>query len=40
VRLIAPPFLATGLVTGALLGIFAELFASKSKWYERARSGL
>jgi heptaprenyl diphosphate synthase len=38
VRLIAPPFLATGLVTGALLGFFAEAFARKSTWYARARS--
>ena len=37
VRLIAPPFLATGLVTGALLGVFAELFAARSRWYARAR---
>ncbi len=29
VRLIAPPFLAAGLVTGALLGVFAELFAAR-----------
>ncbi len=36
VRLIAPPFLAAGLVTGALLGVFAELFVSKSAWYARA----
>jgi heptaprenyl diphosphate synthase len=37
VRLIAPPFLATGLVTGALLGLFAERFARDSQWYARAR---
>ena len=36
-RLIAPPFLATGLVTGALLGAFAEAFAGKSLWYARAK---
>lgn len=36
VRLIAPPFLAAGLITGALLGVFAELFAGKSAWYARA----
>jgi heptaprenyl diphosphate synthase len=36
-RLVAPPFLATGLVTGVLLGVFAELFAEKSLWYARAR---
>jgi heptaprenyl diphosphate synthase len=37
VRLIAPAFLAAGLVTGALLGVFAELFAGKSAWYARAK---
>jgi len=37
VRYIAPPFLATGLVTGALLGLFAERFARESKWYARAK---
>jgi heptaprenyl diphosphate synthase len=36
VKLIAP-FLATGLVTGALLGVFVELFARQSRWYARAR---
>jgi heptaprenyl diphosphate synthase len=36
-RLIAPPFLATGLVTGLLLGLFAEAFAAKSLWYHRAK---
>jgi heptaprenyl diphosphate synthase len=39
-RLMAPPFLAMGLVTGLLLGLFAEAFAAKSKWYERARQSL
>ena len=39
VRLIAPPFLAAGIVTGILLGVFAELFAEKSQWYARAREG-
>jgi heptaprenyl diphosphate synthase len=34
--LIAPVFLAMGLVTGAVLGIFAERFAAVSLWYERA----
>lgn len=37
-RLIAPPFLATGLATGILLGAFAERFAAKSKWYALARA--
>jgi len=35
-RLIAPVFLGMGLVTGALLGLFAERFAETSKWYARA----
>jgi heptaprenyl diphosphate synthase len=39
-RLIAPPFLATGLVTGILLGVFAEAFARKSLWFARARESL
>ena len=37
VRFIAPPFLASGLVTGAILGVFAELFAKRSLWYARVR---
>jgi len=37
VRLLAPAFLASGLVTGALLGVFAEIFASKSAWFARAK---
>jgi heptaprenyl diphosphate synthase len=39
-RLIAPPFLATSLVTGMLLGLFAEAFARKSRWYARARESV
>jgi len=38
VRFIAPPFLAAGLVTGLLLGLFAEGFARDSLWYARAKS--
>jgi uncharacterized membrane protein len=38
-RLVAPPFLAVGLVTGALLGAFAGAFAAKSRWYAIARGG-
>jgi heptaprenyl diphosphate synthase len=38
-RLIAPPFLGMGLVTGALLGLFAEAFARRSRWYELASGG-
>jgi len=30
--LVAPPFLAAGLVTGVALGVFAELFREKSSW--------
>lgn len=37
-RLIAPPFLIMGLITGTLLGLFAEAFAKKSLWYERAKA--
>ena len=39
-RLIAPAFLAMGLVTGTLLGLFAEAFAAKSSWYALASSQL
>jgi heptaprenyl diphosphate synthase len=39
-RLVAPPFLAAGLVTGALLGAFAEAFAAKSRWYAEALESL
>jgi uncharacterized membrane protein len=31
-RLVAPPFLAAGLATGVLLGVFAALFAERSAW--------
>ena len=33
VRFISPPFLAVGLVTGAALGVFCELFTRRSQWY-------
>jgi len=33
VRYIAPPFLAAGLVTGIVLGIFCEVFTRRSQWY-------
>jgi hypothetical protein len=36
-RLIAPVFLVMGLVTGAILGLFTERFASTSKWYRIAK---
>jgi heptaprenyl diphosphate synthase len=32
-RFIAPPFLAMGLATGFLLGLFADAFAGRSRWY-------
>ncbi|HEY9054228.1 MAG TPA: Gx transporter family protein, partial [Rectinemataceae bacterium] len=34
--LISPLFLATGLVTGTALGVFAERFAALSSWYAMA----
>ena len=33
-RFIAPPFLATGLISGAALGIFCEVFSRRSGWYK------
>ncbi len=36
-RLIAPLFLAMGLATGLVLGIFTERFAASSRWYLLAR---
>jgi len=39
VRYITPPFLAAGLVTGIVLGIFCETFTRKSKWYQKIRIG-
>jgi heptaprenyl diphosphate synthase len=35
IRYITPPFLAAGLVTGIVLGVFCEAFVRKSKWYEK-----
>jgi len=37
VKYIAPPFLAAGLITGIVLGLFCEMFASRSKWYAARR---
>ena len=34
VRYIAPAFLAAGLVTGIVLGVFCEAFAGKSQWFK------
>lgn len=38
-RLMAPAFMAFGLVSGLILGIFAEAFASKSVWLARVKDG-
>jgi heptaprenyl diphosphate synthase len=35
--LIAPPFIALGTVTAAILGAFAERFAARSRWLASAR---
>jgi heptaprenyl diphosphate synthase len=37
--LIAPPFLALGTVTAALLGAFAERFVARSRWFALAKEG-
>ena len=37
VRYIAPPFLAAGLITGIILGIFCEVFIRRSQWYAARR---
>lgn len=36
---IAPPFFAVGTVTGAVLGAFANRFASRSRWYADVSAG-
>jgi heptaprenyl diphosphate synthase len=33
VQYIAPPFLATGVITGVALGFFCEYFTGRSRWY-------
>jgi len=38
--LIAPPFLGIGLVSGFLLGLFAEAFWKKSRWVKEITSAL
>jgi len=38
VRYIAPAFLAAGLITGIVLGIFCEAFIRKSKWFKGIRN--
>jgi len=35
-RYITPVFLAAGLVTGLMLGIFCEVFTRKSQWYQES----
>jgi len=37
VRYIAPPFLAAGLITGIVLGLFCEFFVRRSTWYAARR---
>jgi heptaprenyl diphosphate synthase len=37
VRFIAPPFLAAGVITGVVLGLFCELFTRRSQWYAARR---
>ena len=37
--LIAPPFLAIGTITAALLGAFAERFSARSVWLREIREG-
>jgi heptaprenyl diphosphate synthase len=39
VRFLAPVFLAGGLVTGGVLGLFCEAFVARSQWYHRALGG-
>jgi heptaprenyl diphosphate synthase len=38
VRYIAPPFLAAGVITGVLLGLFCEYFTGRSQWYARRKA--
>ena len=33
-KLVAPPFLIVGLVTSIILGVFAQQFIAKSRWYK------
>jgi heptaprenyl diphosphate synthase len=39
VRYIIPPFLAAGLITGVVLGVFLEYFTARSRWYAALRGG-
>ena len=36
--LIGPPFVAMGLMTGLLLGLFCEKFATASQWFAQAKT--
>jgi uncharacterized membrane protein len=36
---IAPPFIGIGIVTGIILGVFANAFAAKSRWYADLGAG-
>ena len=38
-RLVAPPFLFMGVITGTILGMFANHFAAKSRWFAAVRDG-
>ncbi len=38
-RLVAPPFILTGIITGATLGYFANRFAFESRWFAAAKNG-
>jgi heptaprenyl diphosphate synthase len=37
--LLAPPFLAAGIITGLTLGLFCEAFAARSAWYRTRSKG-
>jgi len=37
VRYIAPPFLAAGVITGIVLGLFCEVFVRRSQWHAARR---
>ena len=36
---IAPPFCAVGVITGAILGLFANRYAAHSSWYRNVKEG-
>lgn len=38
-RLVAPPFLLAGIVSGTLLGFFTNHIAATSRWYAQAKAG-